>query len=87
MVRDHLLKGMNFGTPTPDLRLYSDASRSGWGAHLLDRSASGIWSEQESSLHISLLEMKSLFLAIKSDSDVRQFDSRSLCQQAGGHSL
>ena len=66
MVRDHLLKGMNFGTPTPDLHFYSDASRSGWGAHLLDQSVSGIWLEQESSLHINLLEMKALFLAIKS---------------------
>ena len=40
MVRDHLLEGTPFGTPTPDLRLYSDASRAGWGAHLLDQSVS-----------------------------------------------
>ena len=70
MVSDHLLKGMNFGTPTPDLCLYSDASRSGWGAHLLDRSVSGIWSNQGSSLHINLLEMKALFLALQSFIDV-----------------
>ena len=44
MVRDHLLKGTPFGTPAPDLCLYSDASRAGWGAHLLDRSVSGVWS-------------------------------------------
>ena len=36
MARDHLLEGMPFGAPLPELRLYSDASRSGWGAHLLD---------------------------------------------------
>ena len=65
MVRDHLLEGMRFGTPTPDLRLYS-----GWGAHLLDRSVSGILSTQESSLHISLLEMKALFLALQSFQDI-----------------
>ena len=29
MVRDHLLEGTPFGTPTPDLRLFSDASRAG----------------------------------------------------------
>ena len=29
MVRDHLLKGVRFGTPAPDLHLYSDASQSG----------------------------------------------------------
>ena len=33
-MRDHLLNRVRFGTPTPDLHLYSDASRSGWGAHL-----------------------------------------------------
>ena len=48
----------------PELRLYSDASRSGWGAHLLDQSASGLWSYQETSLHINILEMKALFLAL-----------------------
>ena len=41
MVRDHLLVGVRFGTPAPDLRLYSDASSSGWGAHLLDQNVSG----------------------------------------------
>ena len=33
MVRDHLLTGVRFGTPAPDLHLYSDASCSGWGTH------------------------------------------------------
>ena len=61
MVRDHLLEGTPFGTPTLDLRLYSDASR---GAHLLDQSVSGVWSHQESSLHINLLELKAMFLAL-----------------------
>ena len=31
MVRDHLLVGVRFGTPAPDLHLYSDASSSGLG--------------------------------------------------------
>ena len=65
MVRDHLLERTPFGTPTLDLRLYSDASRAGWGAHLLDQSVSGVWSHQESSLHINLLELKALFLALR----------------------
>ena len=42
MGRNHLLEGMPFGTPPlppppNDLRLYSDASRSGRGAHPLDQ--------------------------------------------------
>ena len=56
MVRDHLLVGVQFGTPAPDLHLYSDASSSGWGAHLLDQNVSGVWSAQEKLLHINLLE-------------------------------
>ena len=31
MVRDHLLTGVQFGTPAPDLHLYSNASCSGMG--------------------------------------------------------
>ena len=66
MVRDHLLTGVRFGTPAPDLRLYSDASCSGWGAHLLDQHVSGVWSDQEKLLHINLLEMKALLLGLQS---------------------
>ena len=65
MVRDHLLTGVRFGTPAPDLHLYSDASCSGWGAHLLDQHLSGVWSDQEKLLHINLLEMKVLFLGLQ----------------------
>ena len=66
MVRDHLLMGVRFGTPAPDLHLYSDASCSGWGAHLLDQHVSGVWSDQDKLLQINLLEMKALFLALQS---------------------
>ena len=65
MVRDHLLMRVRFGTPAPDLHLYSDASCSGWGAHLLDQHVSWVWSDQEKLLHINLLEMKALFLALQ----------------------
>ena len=65
MVKDHLLTGVRFGAPAPDLHLYSDASSSGWGAHLLDQNVSGVWSDQEKLLHINLLEMKALFLGLQ----------------------
>ena len=70
MVRDHLLVGVRFGTPAPDLHLYSDASSSGWGAHLLDQNVSGVWSAQEKLLHINLLEMKALFLALQAFQEI-----------------
>ena len=65
MVRDHLLMGVQFRTPAPDLHLYSDASCSGWGTHLLDQHVSGVWSDQEKLLHINLLEMKAFFLGLQ----------------------
>ena len=69
MVRDHLLVGVRFETPAPDLHLYSDASSSGWGAHLLDQNVSGVWSAQEKLLYINLLEMKALFLGLQAFQD------------------
>ena len=61
-----LSHGGSFRDACSDLHLYSDASRSGWGAHHLYQSVSRVWSVQESSLHINLLEMKALFLALQS---------------------
>ena len=57
--------GVRFGTPAPDLRLYSDGSCSGWGAHVLDQHVSRVWSDQEKLLHINLLDMKALFLGLQ----------------------
>ena len=70
MVKDHLLMGVRFGTPAPDLHLYSDTSSSGWGAHLLDQNVSEVWSAQEKLLHINLLEMKALFLGLQAFQEV-----------------
>ena len=58
------MTGVRFGTPAPDLHLYSDASCSGWGAHLLDQHVSGVWSDQKL-LQFNLLEMKALFLGLQ----------------------
>ena len=91
MVRDHLLVGVRFGTPAPDLHLYSDASSSGWGAHLLDQNVSGVWSAQEKLLHINLLEMKALFLALQAFQedvrDMRQLHGCGVRQQTGRHGV
>ena len=83
MVRDHLLVGVRFGTPAPDLHLYSDASSSGWGAHLLDQNVSGVWSAQEKLLHINLLEMKALFLALQAfQGDVAGHHVTAMCDNS-----
>ena len=97
MVRDHLLVGVRFGTPAPDLHLYSDASSSGWGAHLLDQNVSGVLSAQEKLLHINLLEMKALFLALQAfQEDVAGHHVTAMCDNStvvayvnktGGHGV
>ena len=83
MVKDHLLTGVRFGTPVPDLHLYSDASSSGWGAHLLDQNVSGVWSDQENLLHINLLEMKALFLGLQAfQEDVSGHHVTAMCNNS-----
>ena len=82
MVKDHLLMGVRFGSPAPDLHLYSDASCSGWGAHLLDQHVSGVWLDQEKLLHINLLEMKALFLALQAFRDVIGHRVTAMCDNS-----
>ena len=83
MVKDHLLTGVRFGAPVPDLHLYSDASSSGWGAHLLDQNVSGVWSDQEKLLHINLLEMKALFLGLQDfQEDVAGHHVTAMCDNS-----
>ena len=77
------VSGVRFGTPAPDLHLYSDASSSGWGAHLLDQNVSGVWSAQEKLLHINLLEMKALFLALQAfQEDVAGHHVTAMCDNS-----
>ena len=66
----------------PDLHLYSDASCSGWGAHLLYQHVSGVWSNQEKWLHINLLEMKALFLGLQAFRDVIGHHVTAMCDNS-----
>ena len=65
LVEEHLRAGVLLNSPSPDMLLYSDASLSGWEAHLLDQFVSGSWTEQESKEHINLLDLKAVFLALQ----------------------
>ena len=42
------------------------ASNQGWGAHLQNMTVSGNWTHQEKLLHINVLQLKAVFLALKS---------------------
>ena len=46
--------------------IFTDVSNQGWGAHLENMTVSGNWADQEKSLHINVLELKAVFLALKS---------------------
>ena len=49
----------------PSMLLYTDASQAtGWGAHLLDLTASGVWSEKESQECINVLKWRVVDLAL-----------------------
>ena len=48
------------------LQIFTDASNEGWGAHLGDSIARGVWSDTESHFHINFLELKAVLLALKS---------------------
>ena len=39
-----------------------DASMEGWGAHMQELVASGVWTQDDQDLHINLLEMRSVLL-------------------------
>ena len=52
--------------PQPDFYLFTDASLVGWSAHMGDLSVSGQWSVQWSKEHINVLELRAVWLALKS---------------------
>ena len=63
--RDNLRRGVPIGTIDVDYYLYTDSSTQGWGAHLQELTASGIWSQDQSQLHINVLELQAIWLGLK----------------------
>ena len=49
----------------PDLCIFTDACNQGWGAHLGDITLKGTWSPSEKSLHINILEMRTIYRALE----------------------
>ena len=50
----------------PSHTIFTDASLSGWGAHVEPEGLlfHGVWTEDQSRLHINVLEMKAIFLSL-----------------------
>ena len=56
--------GTLLDVPEARTQLFTDASESGWGAHLDTAQASGVWSAEETSLHINHLELLAVYNAL-----------------------
>ena len=61
----NVLKGQPLHPLQHAVQLFTDASNEGWGAHLGDFTARGVWFPLESLLHINFLELKAVLLAIR----------------------
>ena len=48
-----------------DLKIFTDASSQGWGAHMGDSKISGTWTLTDRKLHINSLEIKAVTLALQ----------------------
>ena len=59
-----LSRGVCLSVPVPSLHLWTDASLSGWGAHTQGWQANGLWSADESLLHINVLEIRAVMMAL-----------------------
>ena len=61
----NVLKGQPLHPLQHAVQLFTDASNEGWGTHLGDFTARGVWSPLEGRLHINFLEMKAVLLALR----------------------
>ena len=64
--KGNVLRGQPLHPLQHALQMFTDTSSKGWGTHLGDSTTRGVWSDIESHLHISFLELKAVFLALKS---------------------
>ena len=63
-VRSHLTAGVPLVPPPPSVRVFTDASTQGWGAHCEGQTCQGLWSPSERTLHINVLELRAVRLAL-----------------------
>ena len=61
-----LLGSTHLQQPVVDLQLFTDISTQRWGAHLLHLEASGLWTPEQTTLHINTLELHVVKLGLES---------------------
>lgn len=65
MDRENFFKGVLLEQESAQVTLITDASQSGWGAHLNSYQTAGHWPDHYNSKHINWLELKAVQLALK----------------------
>ena len=60
-----MLRGQPLHPLQHALQLFTDASKEGQGAYLVDCTAKRFWSKPENKLHLNLLEIQAVLLALK----------------------
>ena len=61
---DNVLQGQPLH-PLQALQLFTDTLSEGWGAHIGDYTAKGLWCPSEGVLHINFLELKAVLVTLK----------------------
>ena len=97
LVRSRLEEGVSLSQVSPNLDFGSDVPDVGWGAHLGDNIASGLWSPQDADLSINARELLAVerglhqFAPLIVDSTVAIFVDNSTAvaylRKQGGHPL
>jgi len=57
-------QGVPLVPPSANVHLFTDASERGWGTHVDSATFQGLWSVEESHLHINVLELRAVSLAL-----------------------
>ena len=57
-------RGVPLVNPNPTVHIFTDASVTGWGAHVADVTYQGLWTQEESTLMINQLELRAIHLAL-----------------------
>ena len=72
MMDSNIFPGVPFQEDRPQMTLTTDASLHGWGAFCGGETLSGVWTEEESRLHINILELEAVVRALRALSSLVQ---------------
>ena len=65
-----LERGVSMRLPSPTIQMETDASVTGWGCRVGTHLLSGTWSQEESLLHINILELRAMFCGLKGSQEI-----------------